>query len=480
MTRARQGGATGLFILAILLLIIAGIFAGYILQRVAAGGNERADTQRRLARAVATLVQFAAANRRLPCPADPTTAMGAANDGVEVQLSAARCTFDEGTLPWKTLGMKSEDGFDTWGRKISYRVYTGNAGSLTQPGGVSMVECDTVEPTAGDATPVAASLGGLCVSSADPYARSTTPAKFLDNKGLSLTDFGVAHNDTAFIVISHGATGLGGYTASGTRLDMPAGDERNNTKDTGPFTIRNFSDPDTGVSNAQHFDDLLAYLTLPDLVKAAGLEARDWPETSSTTAKFDSATVGAAVGRTVTAGEDLGTATVNVPGVAATGFSGGTATDITFDVSSGNTTTGLGIAGNASNMMSNVGDEYIKLQFASPAANFAVTFNDFGIFPTKHSSPKFTERVQLTFTLGGTTVGSPVVKSGCDTDGDLASFTIAPSGAFDGVEIRPLDAPQSPSGTAGNSSFLVSEVNACAATASTCKTSLQNGGNTCP
>ena len=271
-----QHGGVGIMILMLMVLLIVGYLASYSLYRVTTAGHERDQTTRVLAVAAAALDQFAAANARLPCPADPT-----ADTGLEAPSSAARCSFDTGTLPWMTVGMKHEDGIDGWGRKLSYRVYTGNAGSLTQPSGVSMVECDTVEPTAGNKTAVAASLGGLCVSNADYRLRSTTPANFLAGKGFTLTDFGTVHNDVAYVVISHGATGLGGYTVSGAQLAMPAGggDELGNTNSTGAFTMRAFSDPDTAATSNAHFDDLLIYRTLPDLVQRAGLSARDWPET---------------------------------------------------------------------------------------------------------------------------------------------------------------------------------------------------------
>jgi hypothetical protein len=263
-------------VLMLMVLLMTGYLASYALYRVTTSGHERDTTKRLLAIASDSLDQFAAANARLPCPTDPTL-----DTGLEAQATAARCSFDQGTLPWKTLGMNHDDAIDGWGRKLSYRVYDGNAGSLTQPGGVSMVECDTVEPLLGAKTGVAASLGGLCVSNADYRLRSTTPANFLAGKGFTLTDFGTVHTDVAYVVISHGATGLGGYTVSGVQMDLPGGggDERGNTNDTGAFTIRAFSDPDTAATSNAHFDDLLVYRTLPDLIRRAGLSARDWPET---------------------------------------------------------------------------------------------------------------------------------------------------------------------------------------------------------
>ena len=269
----RQRGGVGIMILMLMVLLMVGYLASYALYRVTTSGHERDTTQRLLVIASDALDQFAAANARLPCPADPV-----ADTGLEVQATAATCSFDEGTLPWMTLGMRHDDGIDGWGRKLSYRVYTGNEGSLTQPSGVSMVECDMADPV-GAKTAVAASLGGLCVSNPDYRLRSTLDTVFLLDKGLTLTDFGTPHTKkVAYVVISHGATGLGGYTVSGARLDMPLGDELDNTKDTGPFTIKAFSDADTAATSNAHFDDLLIYRTLPDLVKRAGLSARDWPE----------------------------------------------------------------------------------------------------------------------------------------------------------------------------------------------------------
>ena len=261
MNRGRERGATGTLVLIILILIIVGVLATSVLQRLTTGSDDSNQSVRVLAAGADALEQFAAVNARLPCPADPTL-----NTGVEDPLGGStNCSFPEGTIPWNTVGMRYDDAFDGWGRKISYRVYAGNKG-LTQPGGVSMVNCDT--SAAGNADGA-----GLCLAD-----HSTGTAKFFQGKGLTVNDdFGSNHSDVAYVLVSHGATGLGAYTVSGVRMDLPAGDEKKNTKDTGPFAIHAFSDPDVAATNGSHFDDLLFYRTLPDLVKRAGLSARDWP-----------------------------------------------------------------------------------------------------------------------------------------------------------------------------------------------------------
>jgi type II secretory pathway pseudopilin PulG len=476
LTIGRQRGASIALILVIFVLVLVGLLAMSALNRMSSAVDEKTLTATRVATAANAIEQFAGTTARLPCPADPTV-----DTGDEVQATASTCSFDQGTLPWRTIGMRRDDAFDAWGRKISYRVYDGNAGSLTQPRGVSMVECDTVEPASGGATAVVASAGGLCRSNVDPYQRNTLPAEFLAGKGLTLTDNGTVHNDVAYVVISHGATGLGGYTASGVQLPLPNGDEKNNTKATGPFTIRAFSDPETKVDVAAHFDDLLAYRTLPDLVRRINLGARDWPESVLASLTFDRATLQAALGHnpasnTGQSSIDFGTATVRA-------FNSGGNQNISFVSGAGVQDAIGGVSGFDDRLMSGVGgpDEGLQIDFDAPARQFAFTLDDFGYFGTVSGSPILIEQAELRFfTLsGGTaTLVNTTVKAGCRLDGGLASFTVDPGMNFQRVEIRPLTT--SPFfGTTIPSAFTLAEVRACPASV-TCQTGLYAVGNACP
>src|SRR5262249_30994955 len=147
-------------------------------------------------------------------------------------ITAGDCDTPAGTIPWRTIGLSRERALDAWGRKISYRVYRGTAtgvGSLVQARGASMADCDTIEATPTDVDPGT----GLCkpVDPADtnPASRSTSPAQFLAGKGLKLQYFGrdlSPENDhVAYVLISHGATGQGGYTSAGIQLDNPTSTE---------------------------------------------------------------------------------------------------------------------------------------------------------------------------------------------------------------------------------------------------------------
>lgn len=476
MRRARQRGVSGLLILAMLMFVVLGVVASYALTRVTTKTGDRGVTMARLNAAAEALEQYAAAAARLPCPADPGV-----DTGLEVQATAATCTFPEGTLPWRTIGMRRDDAFDAWGRKLSYRVYTGNNGSLTQPGGLSMVECDTVEPTTGSATAAAASLGGLCVSNNDPYLRSTSAAKFLAGKGLTLSDNGANRGDVAYVVVSHGASGFGAYTASGVRMALPIGnDERGNTRDVGTFTVRAFSDAETTPAVGTHFDDLLAYRTIPDLVKRISLAARDWPDTVTSSLRFDNPTVGGAMGTGTVAPGDLGTASLTFPqGVRVAGTAGGAASSLSYGEVGG--IGGIGVGGfNA--MLNSFSGEMLRIELPEKSARFAVTLNHFGRY--LNFGVMYFEQVQITFYSSTGTgsyvqVGATVQKAACRDDGGLASFEITPAGVFDAVEIRPVSAV-SGSGSFWFTSFLVSEFAACKLDPShQCRTTLASGSNTC-
>ncbi|HUP29654.1 MAG TPA: hypothetical protein VM122_05735 [Usitatibacter sp.] len=476
--RRAQSGAVGAVVVVILAILLTAFIASFALSRMKAGTASQADTATALAAAAEALDQFASAQKRLPCPADPT-----ATTGLEVLPApgAATCSFPAGTLPWQTLGLKIEAGYDAWGRKLSYRVYTGSKGSFTQPNGINMVECDLVEPGTGSATATAGSAGGLCVSSVNPLLRSTSAAKFLEGKGLSLNDMGVARDYVAYVLVSHGATGLGGYTASGARLDLPsaASDERDNLNATGPFKITKFSDAETAATAGSHFDDLLVYRTLPDLVKRAGLAARDWEDQVVGSSLLNAVTAAAALGQTSVSPGDLGVSTLNLGAVQVSAFMGSaSANNISLDsttLSDGTVVQGFGVAGNFSNRMTNFGGEYLKAQFPSAAGRFAVTLADFGSYA--FFSVTFTEKVEFRFFNGATQVAS-ITKSGCNSDGGLASFSMT-APAFDSVEIRALASTTS-SSTTGLTELLVSEVTACVATASACTTTLATAANTCP
>ena len=473
MGRARQAGASALMVAVVLVLLVVAMLAALVVARFGDSSDDRNTTIASLQRAQTALDQYVAAGgatARLPCPADPTQ-----DTGLEVVASTKTCSFDTGTLPWSTIGLRRDDAYDAWGRKLSYRVYTdnGNKGSLVQPGGPSLVNCYP-DTTVGGGT----DGNGLC--NAD---HTTSTYDVLKKKsGLDVTDFGTAHtkanNDpAAYVVISHGPTGLGGYSASGVQVLTesylgPGGDEKNNTKDTGPFTLEAWSDPDTAASSNSHFDDLLVYRTVADLAQKAGLQARAWGIASQT---FDAATVALGGGSTATGDTGVNTLTYASSSGTTTvqGFTGTTATDISYDTTNGNS--GIGVYGSGgSTLLSHTLNQSLLIKLGATARQFAVTVNDFvnffGVAP---------ERMQLTFYKGNSS--TPVLQvqeSACSTDAStLSTFSVNVNAEFDRVDLRPE------AGTFGSFTFdstlAVAAISACRSGVA-CTTAIATAGVTCP
>jgi len=477
--RRGERGAGGLFVVIVIMLAMVAMLAVGVLFRVKTNVDDATQTTASLKSAAAALEQFAGSSGRLPCPADPSK-----DDGLASPVGAARdCDFTQGTLPWATIGMRRDDAYDAWGWKISYRVFSNTNGSLTQANGASMVNCDTVQAL----NPQPVDGNKLC-----PVAHDTLDTDFLVGKGLTVTDFGAtvsnasATGGAAYVLVSHGPTGLGAWTSAGVQKDNPhSNEEKNNMKDTGPFTLMAASGPEVPADDNSHFDDILFYRTVLDLAKSANLVARDWPDDVMSDIAFNQANVQAALGGANPAGNggDTGQASLNfTPAgqqtVTVAGFNSGGAADLGY---TGGGNPGLGVAGGGSNDLTSTGGEGIRVDFSQSTGGqfpgkFAVTLDNFGI------NFAWIEKAEFRFyDKDGNLVGVPVVKQGCHTDGSgtLASFSLAPTGAFKRVEIRPQDT-NPVFGFSIPSSFIVSEVAACLASATSCKTQLDTVANECP
>ena len=285
----------------------------------------------------------------------------------------------------------------------------------------------------------------------------------------------------AYVILSHGSTGYGGYTVSGDRLDMPhdASKEKDNINATGDFFILAHSDNDIEASVKDHFDDLLVYRRLDDLIRRIGLYARDWPElgAGASDTVFNAATVSAAIGATIAPGAsiDLGRTSLTVAGATVTGESGtSTPTNLSFDGTGA--VGGIGVSTGGSNMIQSSANEFLRIDFAEGWKRFGITLSDFGTY-----SGTFIEKMELRFYLDGVPVGTPFpfVKNACNADGGLASFAVPVDSIFNRVDIVPVPAANS-SGPAGITAFLVVELAACSSTSTACLTTTDAPANHCP
>jgi hypothetical protein len=472
-----QRGAAGAMILVIFAIVATVLAAASFLRKISDTSADRDASTALLEGAALALDAYVAGSARLPCPADPE------DDGGLELLAGSKCKYPNGTLPWKTIGLSREKALDGWGRKISYRVFgsEGVVGGLIQTNGASMANCDTNE-----AFPSGVSANKLCKPDPpdnDPASRSTTPEQFLIGKGLKLKYFGLSldpDNDalgkkpsehTAYVLISHGPTGLGGYSASGVPLGPPGStEERANMADTkstasAQFVAMPFSSPEIAASDSKHFDDLVVYRTISDLAKRANLAARPWPDDVVAASTLNSATLKDALDVSHVANGDTGRSTIALNTVTISAFDGaGSSQNISFQ-SGGGATDGIGGVSGDEALASGTGgpDEMLRLDFAEEARRFAMSLQDFG-YKESGGSPTWIERLEVRFfkvSGGAASLLGSVIKQGCRPDGGLASFSdIDSAGDFNRVEIRPF-ASTSAGGTTISSTFLLSEVRAC-------------------
>jgi Tfp pilus assembly protein PilX len=298
-SKQRQRGAILIVIVAILILLAVSMLIGKTGEIVAAKGARVSATFEIESAIQKALISFTSTYQRLPCPADPTGATnpGWPNRNTNIAVAAGACTDQAGVVPWNALGLTQSQVTDEWGRLISYRVYddtisqsqsTLNVG-LTQSAGASAIFCANNYIPASSVPP---DINGLCDQTNMPAQRTFNDAaapNFITyaaiyDKGLKVTDFGNTINNVAFILISHGPSGQGGYLPSGTRIAPVAGTlDYVNTQPAVPpgfpmitFNKQTPSDIGIAVGAANFYDDIVSYLTIADLLRYSQQDSRAW------------------------------------------------------------------------------------------------------------------------------------------------------------------------------------------------------------
>lgn len=221
----RQSGQAVLMgVLAILLLMVS-IAAGLnYLGPKATLNRQQAAVKGSTEVVKKALLAFVARNYRLPCPAN-----GQTNTGLEAPVGGGTCTYASnfGVVPWQTLGLQKTDALDGWGRLIGYAV----SSDLTSTG--------------------------------SPFA---TPAES-SNDLIQVSVNGVTSaTKYAYLLISYGADGAGGWLQSGTQVStasIAAAREFANTLSTAyagttPFVVW---PSNTQTGNASYYDDTLIFET---------------------------------------------------------------------------------------------------------------------------------------------------------------------------------------------------------------------------
>jgi prepilin-type N-terminal cleavage/methylation domain-containing protein len=269
--------AVVLFIIAILIAMAAAITRGVT------AAQKRSLTATRMATVDAAILQFVTTQRRLPCPADGTLASANNNAGVETaRTSGAGCTSDQsnGVVPWRALALTELEMTDGWDRRLTYRV----SPALAADAGMDMTWCDAAgtNPTAG---PVACS--NACVGT--NMATCTPPSAFLLNKGLQVRSLNGTvlmnpavtnpHSGAAYVVISHGESGGGGYLNGGV---LGASTVTDGTEEARNYASAAYAgagtyyvdDTTSEASGVGHFDDIVSRPSVMGVITKAGLGPR--------------------------------------------------------------------------------------------------------------------------------------------------------------------------------------------------------------
>ncbi|MCZ2406920.1 MAG: type II secretion system GspH family protein [Burkholderiales bacterium] len=265
-----------------LVLLIVGLLAAVFLPatNTLLDNNRRKETRAKLEALEQAMVRFVVVNGRLPCPANGALAAGSPEQGLEQpHPGTAACTaagLDNGVVPWRTLGLAQGDAMDAWNTMVSYRVWAGAtvaASALTRPAGMDMHNLDPATMTPQIQAFLQAS--GFRVCNANPCNAGAAP-ELASRTGMT---------GAAYVLISHGANRVGGYTSEGVYLNAPSG------PGPGPLENINFNaaaprtgfpgdfyiDADYAESPAAYFDDIVLRPTVISVAMAAGLGPRKAP-----------------------------------------------------------------------------------------------------------------------------------------------------------------------------------------------------------
>lgn len=289
----KQKGAMAMLLAITLILAVGTPLLLRMIEGQAMKAAWTAESQQKLRAIDDAMLAFVISQRRLPCPADGAIPTGVLGVGAEARNPVTGdCTAAQirGVVPWVTLGLAEADATDAWGGRFTYRAPTGPTG-LVQDGAMDATFCDPfgTNPALGiGAGNNTAACLNTCTSPPPNPMACNAPATFLANRGIAVRNAaGVAIRDpalgtgAAYVVLSHGREGGGAFDGNGQMPGnaVPAGGNgeiRNVNNQAVPVNGLFYDNAiRTGIdAGADHFDDLMSFPSIAELLSKTGLEAR--------------------------------------------------------------------------------------------------------------------------------------------------------------------------------------------------------------
>lgn len=276
-----RGRGFSLVEMAVVLLIV-GLLASVFLPatNTMMDNNRRKETRAKLEAIEQAMLRFVVVNGRLPCPANGALAPGNVEQGLEQpHPGSAACTavaLTNGVVPWRTLGLAQDDVTDAWNTLVTYRVWAGAAvlaSSLTQASGMNMSGLDPATQNAQIQAFLQAR--GFRICNANPCATGAA-AELSSRTGLT---------GAAYVLISHGANRVGGFTVDGVYQNTangpgPGALENINFNAVAPRTATPadfYVDASLAENPAAYYDDIVLRPTVMTVVQGADLGPRKVP-----------------------------------------------------------------------------------------------------------------------------------------------------------------------------------------------------------
>lgn len=259
---------------AILLVIIGLTVSGAIsvVGPVRAAGKDN-QTSLRMDLIQKALQVYVIRNGCLPCPAngglDPATASaGRSNDGTfyVTACAAGACATANAVVPWRTLGLSDNEALDAWGNRIRY-VASPALALVT-----GMVRTSASSFPTGSIRVEATSSGNVRVSDGTVDGADDTVTTEIT---------GAIFGQMAYVLVSSGPDRALAIPATGCAAGCPVNDafaqlattRRQRLNTNGGATAFALIEPPITASGAGHFDDVVRFITGPQMIFACGANA---------------------------------------------------------------------------------------------------------------------------------------------------------------------------------------------------------------